>query len=173
MVNFADHPESIRAVAARLLKRALDTPAAPQAAACGDKCEPRAPLQVVYRVEPTVFLAPERQQALCLKLEQSTAADPLAFPNKEFKSVDELNAWIMDFSQGRGVEGKQLYAQCGANCSPRYTFLIAPVGGSLRVQSRVLCGRARDRASDQYSVSTALRASCAPRLADALPPSGS
>lgn len=106
------------------------------------------------------FIPRSKQDSLCLSQETATTEKPLNFPNREFESVDEMNSWVMEFSQGRGLDGKSLYAQCGSNCSPRYTFYISSVASGLRVQAEVICGLARDRASDEYDVSTALRARC-------------
>lgn len=160
LYNLAEHPKSIRAVAGKLLSEALDTEQLPGSTPCPEGCKSARPPQVIYRVAPKVFLPDNRQQALCLTLEKQTAVKPFRFPRQEFDSVEDLNAWIMEFSQGRGELGKQLYAQCGGNCSPRYQFLITQAEGGLRVATRVACGRARDAASDDYIVSTAVRRRC-------------
>lgn len=160
MYNLAEHPKSIRAVAAKLLTAALDSRAGQAPAACAAGCTPAPAPEVVYRVAPIMFLPTAQQQPLCATLERETQASPLTFPSKEFQSVEDLNAWIMEFSQGRGADGERLYAQCGGNCSPRYTFLIARGKQGLKVDAAVVCGLARDRASDDYSVSTALRNRC-------------
>jgi len=160
MYNLAEHPKSIRAVAAKLLAAALDSAAASSTAACVAGCAPAKSPEIVYRVSPVAFLPAANQQALCLTLERDTTQQPLTFPTQEFKSVEALNVWVMEFSQGRGVEGNKLYEQCGGNCSPRYTFLIAQGTDGLRLDTSVVCGLARDRASDDYTVSTALRNRC-------------
>lgn len=160
MYNLAEHPKSIRAVAAKLLSAALDSTAAKVPPACAAGCTPAKDPEVIYRVAPAAFLPKAKQQALCLGLEQETQSAPLNFSAQEFNTVDELNSWVMEFSQGRGPEGLKLYAQCGGNCSPRYTFVIAPGASGLRVQTQVICGLARDRENDDYDVSTALRKRC-------------
>lgn len=160
MKNIAEHPESIRVIAERLLTKAVGTEAFYEAPQCRDGCPTSPVSHVVYRVAPTVFLPEEKQQALCLTLEQQTKENPLHFGAKEFNSVPELNDWIMQFSQGRGDDGKRLYEQCGGNCSPRYTFSIAQDGEKLKVSTDVLCGFARDKKSDQYAVSTVIRWQC-------------
>lgn len=159
MYNLAEHPKSIRAVASRLLQEALDARTDAQTTACGD-CMPSTQREIVYRVAPVRFLPEREQQAVCRGFEAETAQTPWAYPDQHFDSLEELNAWIMEFSQGRGEQGKRLYAQCSANCSPRYEFTIASASAGLEVATRVQCGLARDRASDDYRVSTALRTSC-------------
>ncbi len=158
MHNLAEHPKSIRAVAAKLLTDALDSPHPP--AACAVGCKPAKTPAVIYRVAPVAFLPAAKQQALCLSLEKDTQSHPLLFSPAEFKTVEKLNAWVMEFSQGRGDQGKKMYEQCGGNCSPRYTFLIAQGANGLKVDASVVCGLARDKSSDDYTVSTAVRDRC-------------
>lgn len=161
MKNIAEHPESLRAIAKRLLATAVESDAFKRAPACGDECASPPRARIVYKVEPTVFLPEAEQQALCLNLEDETTAKPLSFPRREFPSLAKLNDWIMEFSQGRGEDGKALYAQCGGNCSPRYSFYIEQADGTLSISADVLCGLARDKKSDQYLVSTAVHWQCA------------
>ncbi len=160
MKNVAEHPESIRAVAARLLNKALQSNEIKEPPVCDADCASPLKADVVYRVEPTVFLPEPKQQALCLNLEEQTKSEPMRFGNKEFESVAKLNDWIMEFSQGRGDDGKLLYEQCGGNCSPRYTFYIAKNAEKLTIDADILCGLARDKKSDQYAVSTSIRWQC-------------
>ena len=160
MKNIAEHPESIRAVAVRLLTKALESREIKQPPSCDIDCASAPQANVVYRVEPTVFLPEQEQQSLCLNLEEQTKSEPLRFGNKEFESVTKLNDWIMEFSQGRGDDGKLLYEQCGGNCSPRYTFYIANNAEKLTINADILCGLARDKKSDQYAVSTSIRWQC-------------
>ena len=162
LYNLAEHPKSIRAVAAKLLSEALDQTVTHDAEACGSGCVPASQLEVVYRVTPKDFVPKAKQQGLCLKLEKETTQTPLKYPTQEFDSVENLNAWVMEFSQGRGELGKQLYAQCGGNCSPRYEFTIAQGAGGLRVDTAVVCGLARDTSKEAYKVSTAVRQRCKP-----------
>lgn len=160
MYNLAEHPQSMRAVASDLLAQALvETASNPSKAGCDD-CAGSLSKQVLYRVAPTVFLPAKGQPAVCLRLEETTRAQPFTYPARSFKSVAALNDWVMEFSRGHNPEGKDLYARCVDTCSPRYQFLVAPEGGSLEVQTQVQCGLARDVKSDEYAVSTVLRMMC-------------
>lgn len=160
MYNIAEHPESIRAVAGRLLNEALDRQKkSPAAAECGDCTADRKP-RIVYTVGPIHLLADKDQQAVCRKLDAQTRKKPFEFAARHFDSISALNDWMMAFSQGRGDEGKALYERCEANCSPNYQFVIEPDEAGLQVETRVQCGLARDRESDDYQVSTALRLEC-------------
>ncbi len=161
LYNLAEHPKSIRAVATRLLSEALDAPTTAKPA-CGKGCVAARQVEVVYRVAPRDFVPKAGQQALCLTLEDKTSRKPLRFPTQEFDSVENLNAWVMEFTQGRGPLGKELYEQCGGNCSPRYTFVIAQGAEGLRVRTSVVCGLARDTTKEDYEVSTAVRRRCKP-----------
>ena len=158
--NMAHHPESLRAIAQRLLEDALNGNHE-QARDCAPNCAPTERSEVVYRVTPADFLAPEDQRAVCLEFESETKDNPLRFESRAFETVDALNDWIMDFSQGRGKDGELLYKQCSSNCSPRYTFLIAEQRTGFEVKTEVLCGLARDRSNNRYRISTALRRRCA------------
>ena len=160
MKNIAEHPESIRAVAKRLLTKAVETPVFKKPPQCTGSCEGTLQSQVIYKVEPTLFLAEDKQQAMCLELEEQTRDEPMHFGDKHFEAIEKLNDWLMEFSQGRGDDGRTLYQQCGANCSPRYTFYISQNGHKLTVSADVLCGLARDRKGDMYAVSTAIRWQC-------------
>ena len=160
--NMTEDPTSIRAVAGRLLENALNGDATPAATDdCTGNCPDRVHSEVVYRVSPTAFLDAADQRDVCRRFESETTAHPLEFDARSFASVAELNDWIMAFSQGRGADGKLLYERCSSNCSPRYTFLIAEQNAGYAVRAQVLCGLARDKANDQYRISTALRRSCA------------
>ena len=159
--NLAEDPTSIRAVAGRLLASALNSDSNHGSTACDEACAGDNKTQIVYRVAPTVYLAKNLQREECRKFETETSNRPLTFEHDEFHSVVELNEWITAFSQGRGKEGRRLYELCTSNCSPRYTFLIAEHNSRYTVKAEVLCGLARDKSSDVYQVSTAVRRTCA------------
>jgi hypothetical protein len=161
MYNLAEHPKSIRAVAGRLLDEALGRQQrAATGVACAN-CKGATTARVVYKVAPMHFMPAREQKAVCLRLDAQTRQRPFEFAPRRFASVTELNDWIMGFSQGQGADGGELYRRCAANCSPRYEFVIAKDAAGLQVETRVHCGPARDRASDEYAVSTALRIECA------------
>lgn len=159
--NLAEHPGSIRAIAGRLLSDALIADGKQAGTDCDAACAQRATAEIVYRVAPTAYLADDQQREVCRKFESETSSHPLTFNQRQFRSVDELNEWIMAFSQGHGEDGRLLYKLCSSNCSPRYTFLIAEQNTGYAVKTEVLCGLARDRSNDVYRVSTAVRRSCA------------
>ena len=161
MKNLAEHPSSIRAIAGRLLSDALIADSKQAGTDCDAACAQRDTAEIVYRVAPTAYLADNQQREVCRKFESETSSHPLTFNQRRFRNVDELNEWIMAFSQGQGEDGRLLYELCSSNCSPRYTFLIAEQNAGYAVKAEVLCGLARDRSNDVFRVSTAVRRSCA------------
>ena len=158
--NMAESPDSIRAIAARLLEVALAGENEP-AAGCEPACPHGQTTQVIYRVAPVSFLADNKQHEVCLAFENQTAANPMLFEARSFSSVDDVNEWMTAFSQGRGEDGRLLYERCSSNCSPRYTFVIHEQDAGYEVKAEVLCGLARDKSNDQYLISTAVRHRCA------------
>lgn len=161
MKNLAETEDSVKAIASRLLEQALTVENRKPAEGCTTDCPDAGVDEVIYRVAPMSFLPRAEQNELCLRLEDETATAPMAFPARDFDDLDGLNRWISDLSQGRGADGKALYARCASNCSPRYTFFIAADDDGFSARAEVLCGLARDKSNDQYLVSTALRRSCA------------
>ena len=148
-------------VAGHLLTKALTTEVSAPTGDCGDNCSGRNRTEVIYRVMPTAFLAADEQREICRRFETETSKRPLEFDQRSFRNVRELNDWIMEFSQGRGEDGKLLYQRCSSNCSPRYTFDIAEQDARFAVKAHVLCGLARDKSSDLYRITTAVRRGCA------------
>lgn len=148
MVNLAETEDSIRGVARSLLGAALHS--AGQAGAS----------EVVFRVAPTRYLPLAEQQPLCTKLATETSVRPLNYADRSFSSVEDFDAWLMAFSQGQGEDGKLLYAQCGGNCDPSFTFVVSQQTGVMQVATEVYCGYARDRKVNLYTLSTTLRAAC-------------
>ena len=162
MKNLAEHPESIRAVAEKLLTAAVENTEFLAPSACTDGCSDNVKAEIVYEVQPTAFLPKEKQNQVCLDFEESTKSDPMQFGPKTFPSVEDLHTWINDFTRGKGDDGKKLYDTCSSNCSPRYTFFIEKNGEKLTVTSDVLCGLARDKDEEFYQVSTKIRQTCLP-----------
>ncbi len=148
MVNLAETPDSIRGLARTLLDDALRS--------AKDAQVPT----VVFRVAPTTYLPLSKQQPLCTQLATETSVRPLIYPDRLFAKVEDFDAWLMAFSQGQGDDGKLLYAQCGGNCDPSFTFVIAHGEHDMTVATEVYCGYARDRKVNLYTMSTTLRGAC-------------
>lgn len=161
MYNIAEHPSSIRAVAKKLLSAAVGSATAAQSAVTPT---------ILFRVTPAAYLPMAQQQVLCHQMVRQTQARPLHYGPRTFPNVAAFDAWLMEFSQGRGSDGRLLYQQCGGDCDPSFTFSVKPAAQSLVVDAAVVCGYARDREINNYRLSTALVAECsAPAVASAGP----
>jgi len=157
MVNLAESPESIRGMAKTLLDAALQSAQSAHTST------------VVFRVAPSHFLPLPKQQALCTQLATETSVRPLKYADRSFTDVEAFDTWLAAFSQGHGEDGKLLYAQCGGNCDPSFTFVINHAQGDMRVATEVYCGYARDRTINLYTLLTTLRGAC-PAGAQSLAP---
>jgi hypothetical protein len=146
MYNLAEHPKSIRVQARKMLAEAVK----------GDVTGE----QILFTVTPFKDLPMARQPQMCLSLAEQTRATPLTYGPKHFSEERLLDDWISEFTQGQGVEGKKLYAECGGDCDPTYTF-ITPGQQGLDLRAEVFCGLIRDRAGeDMFRLETALRTPC-------------
>lgn len=160
MYNLAEHPTSIRAVAKKLLSAAVVSTTAAQGAPCVGACSSAAAPTILFRVTPAAYLPMAQQQVLCHQMVRQTQVRPLHYGPRTFPNVAAFDAWLMEFSQGRGRDGRLLYQQCGGDCDPSFTFSVKSEAQSLEVDAAVLCGYARDREINNYQLSTALLAGC-------------
>ena len=147
--NVANRSGSIRATSRRMLTSALEFDRSK-----GSK------RQVILTSTPDLSKKVDDDDPMCARYEKATTKDPLKFDDKHFKSVQDLTEWIMDFTQGKGSDGKSLYEQCPGKCSPRYTWWVEAEESGLKVKSRVVCGLPRDRDGNMYQLTTALAAVC-------------
>lgn len=147
--NISDRSGSIRATSKRMLTNALESSRSKDPAKW-----------IIFTSTPELSKKADDEDPMCARHEQATLSDPLRFDGKHFASVDDLTAWIMDFTQGKGSDGESLYRQCPGKCSPRYTWWIEPESSGLKVKARVVCGLPRDRDGDMYELTTALAPAC-------------
>ncbi len=147
--NLGNRPDSIRATSKRMLDDAIEV-------ARSDASAQR----IVLKSIPELSKKDDADDQMCERLEKATTRAPLEFNGKHFASVDELTDWIMDFTRGKGADGKSLYEQCPGKCSPQYTWLIDSDKTGLMVNARVVCGPPRDRNGDKYHLSISLAVSC-------------
>jgi hypothetical protein len=148
--NLSSRADSIRATSKRMLDEAIGTVRSDASAQ-----------RIVLKSIPELSKKIDSDDQMCERLETETQKAPLEFNGKHFASADELTDWIMNFTQGKGADGKSLYKQCPGKCSPQYTWWIDPGESGLMVNARVVCGLPRDRDGDKYHLSIALAASCA------------
>ncbi len=149
LANLSNRADSIRATSKRMLDDAIRTAKSNASAQ-----------KIVLKSIPELSKKTDPDDQMCKRLETETMKAPLEFNGKQFASVDELTDWIMDFTQGKGDDGKSLYKQCPGKCSPQYTWWIDTGETGLMVDARVVCGLPRDRDGDKYHLSIALAPSC-------------
>ena len=147
--NLSNRADSIRATSKRMLDEAI-----------GKVRSDASAQRIVLKSIPELSKTTDPDDQMCERLETETKKAPLEFNGEHFASADELTDWIMDFTQGKGADGKSLYKQCPGKCSPQYTWWIDPGESGLMVNARVVCGLPRDRDGDKYHLSIALAASC-------------
>lgn len=154
LANAGNSADSIRAISNRMLSSAIEK--AKSAAS---------PQRIIFKSIPDLSKKTTSDDQMCERHQAATSNKPLEFGDKRFATADELTDWIMDFTRGKGTEGKALYKQCPGKCSPQYTWWIDPRESELLVKARVVCGLPRDRSGNKYQLSIALTAACPAALA--------
>jgi len=129
-----------------------------------DLCPPscRLPDQpmIVFQSIPNNFLTNYGQRDKCEKLQEETEKSPLTYDDKEFDTMQALESWFSDFSQGKGEDGKNLYERCSGECSPRYKNTISKNDNKYFLDATVICGQARDKKDNKYEISYSYRWVC-------------
>ena len=108
LANVSNSDGSIRSASSRMLTKAIDTAKSSQP-----------PQRVVFSSIPNLSKKKTSDDEMCRQQETATKENPIRFDGKHFASTEDLNDWIMDFTQGKGDDGKSLYAQCPGKCSPQ------------------------------------------------------
>ena len=149
LANLGNRADSIRAISNKMLSSAIEVA----------RSDP-SPQRIIFKSIPELSKKTTADDQMCERQEMATRKEPLEFDNKRFATVEELTDWIMEFTQGKGTEGKSLYKQCPGKCSPQYTWWIDPDESELLVKARVVCGLPRDRDGNKYQLSIELTAMC-------------
>ena len=149
LANAGNREDSIRATSSSMLASAIDKAKSAES-----------PQRIIFKSIPNLSKKTTSDDEMCEQQDKATSQTPLEFNGKRFATVDDLNDWIMDFTQGKGADGKSLYKQCPGKCSPQYTWWIDPREGALLVDARVICGRPRDRSGNKYQLSIAMTPAC-------------
>lgn len=126
---------------------------------CEAPCESKAVPQIIFTSVPSSFRSGYSDEKECNRLAEQTKKSPLTFGTKSFGSMNELSEWISQFSQGKGAEGEQLYKQCPGSCSPQFHYEIR-TGGGVDVTPAVICGAARDKDENLYSIAVSVELQC-------------
>jgi hypothetical protein len=162
--NLARSPGSLRAELSRLLRNAREqiTEVKPPSNACSPICRVAGPTHILFRVAPNKFLRSYADFDKCDERLMQTSSQPLRFGPHRARSADELAAWLSDVSQGEGQEGAVLYQKCGGKCSPRYFMDVFQDADRFVATLEVVCGHARDKADNSYTVASGYRWACEP-----------
>lgn len=162
LANLVKSAGSVRAEVAGLLRNAREevAEAKPPHAACSHLCRVAQPTRILLSIVPQRFLASYADLHKCEERLRQTSNQPLRFGPRRARSEDELATWLSDLSQGRGRDGAVLYEQCDGKCSPRYSAEVVQDGDRLVATVDVVCGPARDREDNTYSISSGYRWAC-------------
>lgn len=159
--NARNSKGSIRYESAALLKMAdeglkkLDKPND----LCSSNCQLDQHPEIVFKSIPNKFLMNYSGEDQCNSLLKKTTDNPLLF-NAHLSSLDQVDNWFADFSQGKGSDGQKLYDECPGSCSPQYSLIIGDESGNIILKADVICGPARDKHDDKYVLSYSYRWYC-------------
>ena len=127
---------------------------------CPAGCRPEEKPQIIFSCIPKKYLNDSDDFEYCTSLEQKTKVTPFEYSNREFLSISQLAEWFSDFSQGKGKDGNDLYKRCDKSCSPQYHNQVYKVNDKFNLSASVVCGPARDKSDNKYTLSTVLRWQC-------------
>ena len=163
VANLRGAPGSLKAELSRLLSDAREdvAQATPRAGkTCSQSCTPVGRPRITLSVIPNKYLKSYGDEEKCAQRLTQTSLHPLKFGPRRSKSEKELGEWISEVSQGNGKDGKLLYQKCGGKCSPRYFIDATQDGNELVASISVVCGPARDKDDNTYTVSSGYRWGC-------------
>lgn len=160
--NWRRSDSSVTVVSENLFRQAFDTYyLTPQPKDfCADRCVLPAHPDIIFRSIPRKYLSDYGDKDQCNRLYLNTKRFPLRYSVSLPREPEKLNEWIADFSQGENDQGKALYIDCPGSCSPQYEYVITPVMDAYAVNAQVVCGPARDKGDDMYTLSYSFRWQC-------------
>jgi hypothetical protein len=127
---------------------------------CPSDCKLPDMPKIVFQSIPNNFLAAYKQRDECEKLQDETEESPFTYNDKKFASMQDLEKWFSNFSQGKGEDGKNLYERCSGQCSPQYKNIITNTDNTFVLNAEVVCGHARDKKDNSYKISYSYRWVC-------------
>lgn len=162
--NLRNRPGSISFESNAIFEKAIDQAAAlaalPQT--CPRNCVAAQPASMVFRSAPHKLLEDYDDRQHCELLLKATSAKPFTYENPTIESLDDLNEWIGDLSQGDGDAGEDLYERCDESCSPRFEYTITKNQDDqgYTAHASVICGHARDKDDNQYDLDSFFQWRC-------------
>lgn len=130
---------------------------------CPDGCKVNEKAQLFFRSAPHKVKEDDEDRSYCQNLQKVTEKDPIRYQTLDLHTVDDLNDWIGDLSQGKGDNGEDLYKKCDRSCSPRFEYTVARRGDSpdnYLVRASIVCGEARDKDDNMYDLEAFFRWEC-------------
>lgn len=102
---------------------------------------------------PNKYLNNYDDQSYCeQKLKQTSGQNRLSYSSPSLSSSDAVSDWISGFSQGKSIEGSELYKACDKSCSPAYEYNISFENQVYKIKALVTCGHARDKDDNKYKI---------------------
>jgi hypothetical protein len=151
--NLQNKDSSIKHLSKELLAQGLSSfpPAqTPEKVACSSDCSVQPLVGLIST--PLVFVEDSKKRQACQPHLEKTQQTPLVYQPEPFSSVEALQAWMTDFSQGKGKEGKKMYEDCPGDCSPQFSYQVEPENKTYTMRAEVICGLPRDKKDDMYEL---------------------
>ncbi len=116
--------------------------------------------KILFQTVPNKFLKNYTDKDYCLKILEQTKKKPFYFTPGSFSSIENLYDWFSKFSQGNGEEGRKLYEFCDKSCSPRYYNTITLEQNEYSLETKTVCGPARDKEDNNYTLQVSFLLEC-------------
>lgn len=130
---------------------------------CPSGCRVSPTPKLIFRSVPNKFQSDYSDAKKCEAYFKQTKVRPLTYTRTLEPEVDELADWIGDFSQGEGDEGEEMYDDCDGSCSPQFFYDILLRQEMLEVTADVVCGPARDKDDNTYTIEYSFIWLCEPQ----------
>lgn len=127
---------------------------------CPANCQVARRPKLIFKSVPNKFRTQYADAAKCEAAFKKTKSKPLVYTQTLEPDVEPLAEWIGEFSQGNGEAGVQLYRDCDGSCSPQFYYDIRLRRDKLEVEAAVVCGPARDKYDNTYTVEYSFIWSC-------------
>jgi hypothetical protein len=163
--NLLGLESSLRTTSLRMMLEAEDEAqrARPPGNLCPARCRATESPRVVFESGPRKRLERYGDHDKCEQLLDTTRDTPLVYDDRHFDTVDGALDWLTSFAQGRGEDGRDMFARCDGRCSPDYKCVIEHDDGEVLMSTAVVCGHARDRGDNKFELSYSLRWTCEDR----------
>jgi hypothetical protein len=130
---------------------------------CPSGCKINEKPELFFRSAPHKINEEDEDKAYCQNLRKLTEKEPIKYQTLDLHTVEDLNDWIGDLSQGKGEDGEDLYTRCDRSCSPRFEYTVARRDNSpdnYLVRASIICGEARDKDDNMYNLEAFFRWEC-------------